>query len=173
MTTNKHDHDLVQAIISRLDQSVDELDPVVTQRLDQARLSAFQSGNEALNENGLVSHIQQQLQKSEALPSEIEHKLNQIRRNAISQSAQKSDSLTDKAQKLYQFIFGANYRLTTGMAATACLTLAITALFYNSPVPTGTLVLDPDIGLIASADELELYENLDFYLWLAENEVLN
>lgn len=173
MTSNKRDDQLVQDILNRLDQSIEDLDPAVTQKLNQARLCAFQSDNRAQNESSLVSHIQQQLQKSEALPTEIENKLNQIRRKAISQDTQSSDSLTDKAQSLYQLICGVNYRLTAGMAATACLTLAVVALFYNSPVPTGTLVLDPDIGLIASADELELYENLDFYLWLAENEVLN
>jgi|TARA_B110000971_G_scaffold91530_1_gene94175 hypothetical protein len=49
----------------------------------------------------------------------------------------------------------------------------VAALFYNSSAPTKTLPLDPDIGLITSADKLELYENLDFYLRLAENEFLN
>jgi hypothetical protein len=27
------------------------------------------------------------------------------------------------------------------------------------------------LKLVASADELELYENLDFYLWLEENGI--
>jgi hypothetical protein len=58
------------------------------------------------------------------------------------------------------------------MAATACVIITVAVLFYNAPAPTDSPPLDPNIGLIASADELELYENLDFYVWLAENEVL-
>lgn len=173
MSTNKQDHDLVQAILHRLDQSVEELDPAVTEKLNQARLCALELGHGAQNKNDLVANIQQQLQKSETLPSDIERKLNQMRRQALSQNAHSPDSLNEKLQTLYHSVFGSNYRLTATMAATACLTLTVATLFYNSSSPTGVLPLDPDIGLIASADELELYENLDFYLWLDENEVLN
>ncbi|MFT6093114.1 MAG: hypothetical protein ACJA2Q_001007 [Pseudohongiellaceae bacterium] len=170
--TGKQDHYLDHAIVRRLDQTIEELDPATTAQLDQARLSAIESGHAAQTENDFVAHIQLQLEKSEALPAEIERNLNQIRHNAIAQNAQSSSSLKDKIQTLYQLIFGTNYRLTAGMAATACLTLAVAALFYSSSTPTGTLPIDPNIGLIASADEFELYENLDFYVWLDENEVL-
>jgi len=130
------------------------------------------SGHAAQTENDVVAHIQLQLEKSETFPTEIDRKLNQIRRDAIAQNTQGSDSLKDKIQTLYQFIFGTNYRITAGMAATACLALAVAALFYDSSVPTDTLPLDRNIGSIASAGELELYENRDFYVWLTENEVL-
>ncbi|MFT4886018.1 MAG: hypothetical protein ACJAY7_000728 [Pseudohongiellaceae bacterium] len=172
MTRRQEDHDLDHAIVSRLEQTIEELDPAITAQLDQARLSAIESGHAAQTQNDFVAHIELQLEKSEALPTEIERKLNQIRRDAIAQNARGSNSLKDKIQTLYQFIFATNYHLTTGMAATACVTIAVAVLFYNSSTPTDTPPLDSNIGLIASADELELYENLDFYVWLAENEVL-
>lgn len=170
--TSRNDDILIQAMVSRLDRSVDELDPAIAAKLNQARLGALKARHGVQNENNLVSNIQQQLQKSEALPADVNFKLNEIRRKAVSRNTSNPASVTNKLQTLYQAIFGANYRLTAGMAATACLTLTVSALFYNAPPATNTLPLDPEIGLIASADELELYENLDFYLWLAENEVL-
>tara|TARA_B110000211_G_scaffold63208_1_gene72289 strand:- start:125 stop:388 length:264 start_codon:yes stop_codon:yes gene_type:complete len=32
--------------------------------------------------------------------------------------------------------------------------------------------LNEEIGLVGTAEDIELYDNLEFYLWLAENESL-
>jgi hypothetical protein len=46
------------------------------------------------------------------------------------------------------------------------------SIFYVNSRPTGTLTLEEEIDLVAAAEDIELYENLEFYLWLAENEFL-
>jgi len=63
--------------------------------------------------------------------------------------------------------------LPAKMLATACLTVTIVSLFYTASRPAGTLPLEEEIALIASADDYELVENLDFYLWLADNGIPN
>ena len=64
--------------------------------------------------------------------------------------------------------FNNSFSLPVGMIATACLTVTVVTLFYTSSNPGSEFSVDDELLLIASADELELYENLDFYLWLEE-----
>jgi hypothetical protein len=49
--------------------------------------------------------------------------------------------------------------------------VTVVSLFYVSSRPAGILSLEEEISLIASAEDIELYENLDFYLWLDENGI--
>ena len=57
--------------------------------------------------------------------------------------------------------------------ATACVLVTVATLFFQFPEqPTGELA-EADILLFASSDEIELYDNLEFYLWLAENGLPN
>jgi hypothetical protein len=46
------------------------------------------------------------------------------------------------------------------------------SIFYVDSRPAGTVTLNEEIGLVATAEDIELYDNLEFYLWLAENESL-
>ncbi len=82
------------------------------------------------------------------------------------------NSLLSRIQQLFQSVFETN-RAMTSMAATACVMVTVVSFFYVSSRPTGILSLEEEIGLIASADDIELYENLDFYLWLEENGMPN
>jgi len=57
--------------------------------------------------------------------------------------------------------------LPAGGLVTACLLVTVVVLQW--PDSARISPVDSDILLFASADEIELYENLEFYLWLAEN----
>ena len=57
--------------------------------------------------------------------------------------------------------------------ATTCVIVTVVSLLTVFPDSATPLSLDEEISLIASADDLELYENLDFYMWLAENGLPN
>ena len=59
------------------------------------------------------------------------------------------------------------------MVATACVLVTVVSLVYVNGNSSGNLSLDDELVLVASADDLELYENLDFYLWLDENGFAN
>jgi len=58
------------------------------------------------------------------------------------------------------------------MLATTCVMVTAISIFYVNSRPAGTLTLEEEISLVATAEDIELYENLEFYLWLAENESL-
>lgn len=169
---SKPDKDFSEAIVAKLNASSAKLPPEVAQRLDQSRHEALLKASVPETDGKFVNSIQQQLKRNESLPADLDRKLNQIRRAAVAKQANKNQSWFDKMQVLCA-PFLANLSRTSALAGTACLTLTVAAIMYNGASPRGNLPLDPEIGLIASADELELYENLDFYLWLAENEVLN
>lgn len=55
-----------------------------------------------------------------------------------------------------------------GLAAAATVLLAL-ALTLGTPETGSNGTPLEDLDLLASADQLELYENLEFYAWLAES----
>ena len=55
-----------------------------------------------------------------------------------------------------------------GGLAAACVALVVGALWWAEPSQTVPVAGLEDIELITSADNLELYEDLDFYRWLAD-----
>ncbi|MFK7864769.1 MAG: hypothetical protein AB8B95_11150 [Pseudohongiellaceae bacterium] len=162
----------VTAIKNRLDQSAADLSPDLLANLNQARFAALAKTADRQSEDEFVQATQRELQQSETLPADVERRLNQIRRAAVAQHPKNRQSFTQEILKKLKFSIP-RLNFSAGMMATACLTLTVGALFFGESAPPRSTPLDPELGLIASADELELYENLDFYLWLAENEDLN
>ena len=56
-----------------------------------------------------------------------------------------------------------------GLATLAILVVAVS--LWISPVHTPSPVKgDDDLDIVASGEQIELYEDLDFFLWLAERE---
>ena len=175
---------LVQAICSHLDASITQLDPAIETRLDSMREAALASqsrvaeSNPAATEAALVQNVRSRLQEIPALDPAIKSRLDAARRQAVSrlQQRQSSPLQTLLAQAQYQLTSLLSMTQTmrpANMVATACVMVTVVSLFYVSSRPTGTLPLEDELVLIASADDIELYENLDFYLWLAENGLPN
>ncbi len=172
------DDQFIDEIRQRLDKSIAQLQPSVTQRLQDMRRQAMDpervSNSDPQQE--LLLNVQQKLDDSEALAPEIEARLDQIRQQAVTQlkssATPVNDSLLNRVQELVEPLF-ANHKLAmpASVFATACVMVTVVSLFYVSSRPPGSLPLEDEISLIASADDIELYENLEFYLWLAENGV--
>ena len=78
-----------------------------------------------------------------------------------------------KWQSLVSRFFAGGFPVTASMVATACVLVTVVSLVYVNGNSSGNLSLDDELVLVASADDLELYENLDFYLWLDENGFAN
>ena len=53
--------------------------------------------------------------------------------------------------------------------ASACLIVLGLAIYMNQP--NGTLPPLEDIDLLAAEDNLEFYDGLEFYAWLAEKKI--
>jgi hypothetical protein len=56
-----------------------------------------------------------------------------------------------------------------GLAAAAVALLAFTTVVKETSPPLGEQIL-ADVDILSSREVMEFYENLDFYLWLAEQQ---
>jgi hypothetical protein len=164
------DEQFLTEIRKRLDQSVEEIHSSVALRLNKSREEALNTPQlkESIDNDPLVDSVVNTLDDNSELSPIIEHRLNQIRQNAIARIDSKESVLT-RIQDAIQEKFASSFGMPASMYATACLMITVASLFYVSSRPAGSLSLEEELTLIASADDIELYENLDFYLWLAEN----
>jgi len=175
---NKLDEEqFLQEIRSRLDRSISDLDPSLSSRLDQIRGQALITPQHSvsIDDEPLVDSVLNTLEDNEALPPPIEQRLDQIRNNAVarmgSENSQPTQSIFARMRDTIKDRLRPGFPVPASMFATACVMVTAVSLFYVSSRPAGTLSLEEELTLIASADDIELYENLDFYLWLAENGI--
>ena len=172
------DDQLFSEIRKRLDQSVKEIPSSVSLRLNNLRKEALNTPQlkESIDDEplvALVDSVLNTLDDNSTLSPSIEHRLNQIRQSAMAKMDSKGSvamqSVFARWQAAIQDKFASSFGMPASMFATACLMITVVSLFYVTSRPPGSLSLEQELTLIASADDIELYENLDFYLWLAEN----
>jgi len=169
-----NDQQLIEEICTRLDSSTAHLHPSIGARLDSMRRQALAVASVSVpaGEESIVLKVRKKLDESMSVAPEIEARLDQIRQQAITrlQTTETESSLIIRVQETLQSLFAGNrLAMPAGVFATACVMVTAATLFYVSR-PSGSLPLEEEISLIASADDIELYENLNFYLWLAEND---
>lgn len=154
-----------------LDESLDSIDQNVLQRLDLARGAALKQDAVARTEmeEREYATVSASLDIGSAdLDSELTRKLDGMRQRAVERLAEKpSHSLSRRLPTMLRELFSFDARIAVPAAMFAVMVTSV-SLFYT-PTPVETFTEVEEISLLASADDLELYENLDFYLWLAEN----
>ena len=169
------DKAFIDTVRRQLDDSVERLAPEVSERLDDMRRAALaQPAGMASDEHDrsaeMVESIRVSLEDSEALPAEIQQRLDHVRHQAMARyQRRKPGSPLQRLRDSLQSLLESSLSMPTGMVATALVMVTAVSLFYVSSRPPGSLSVDEEISLIASAEDLELYENLEFYLWLADN----
>jgi len=176
---NKLDEEvLVQEVCRHLDASIAYLPQSIEQFLIGSRQAALLQ-NTHLNSHdatGLAQAVSRELDDHSALSPDIEARLDQIRHNAVARFEQQEKTTETSRFTLTAWIktqFASfNFTAPAGMLATTCVMVTAISIFYVNSRPAGTLTLEEEIGLVATAEDIELYENLEFYLWLAENESL-
>lgn len=167
----------IAEVVARLERSTTDISPQFTTRLDQIRNNALSSTHvqTGIDDEPLVDSVLNTLEDNEHLPPEIEQRLNQIRQSAIARTGSSRNantaSLFDRLREALVDRFATGFPIPASMFATACVMVTVVSLFYVSSQPGGELSLEEELSLLASADDIELYENLDFYLWLAENGI--
>lgn len=169
---NKVDEEFfVKQVCRLLDASIAHLPLSIDQSLTQTRQAAL------LQNAHLAQAVSRKLDDNSALSTDIEARLDQIRHSAVARFEQ----LQEETAQTNGFSLSAwiktqldsfNFTASAGMLTTACVMVTAIAIFYLDSRPAGTVTLDEEIGLVATAEDIELYENLEFYLWLAENESL-
>lgn len=170
---------LVQEICKHLDASIAHVPQSIEQYLTEGRQAALLQ-NAHLNSQdaeGLTHAVRAELDDNSALAPDIEARLDQIRHSAVTRFEQLQETTTEPSSfSLSAWIktqFDSfNFAASAGMLATACVMVTAISIFYINSRPAGTLTLEEEIGLVATAEDIELYENLEFYLWLVENESL-
>jgi hypothetical protein len=111
------------------------------------------------DEQRLVVGIRQQLDRScNALDGHTLSRLNRIRHAALERKQTRSSRML----------------LPFGGFVTACVLVLSVTLFRpgsapDADLPAGTAPLE-DIEILTSSDSLDLYEDYEFYQWLAEND---
>ena len=170
---------LVQEVCRHLDASIAHLPQTIEQYLTESRQAALLQNAHLVPQDadGLVHTVSRELEDNNALSPDIEARLDQIRHSAVA----RFEELQEKNTEAGRFSLSAwiktqfdsfNFSASAGMLATACVMITAISIFYVNSRPAGTLTLEEEIGLVATAEDIELYENLEFYLWLAENESL-
>ena len=111
----------------------------------------------AEHEEALVAKVKEQLDQSvEKLDSEVVARLRSARYEALHSQPQRTPWLWP----------------VSGLA-TACSALLVALLWWGSPLeqaPPETAQIIEDVEVLIADDPLDLYENLEFYGWLAEQE---
>ena len=179
------ENEFLSAIRLHLDKSIAQLDANIALQLDSMREQALNPTGKVVVDlaelratDKLVQTIRTNLEHSASVPAEIEARLDDIRRRAIAKlelSREKSlhSPVAALLRQLGVLLDSFKMPMPARLMATACVMVTAVSLFYVALKPPGSLSFEEEISLIASADELELYENLEFYLWLAETDLPN
>ena len=158
---------LVNEVRRRLDRSLTTLSPGLEAELGQARSAALRlASQDSLNRN----HKAREQLDSALLPSgTVSHNLDRLRALALAQrpdaSRQPADSVFARLTAAFATLWQS---IPAKLVASCCVVLAMATLVLNTQLAPDSFNTSDEIALLASADEIELYENLDFYLWLAE-----
>jgi hypothetical protein len=114
------------------------------------------------NEDKFESNIRQGLDEAvDTLDANTLSRIHQIRTQAVEKEKIKTEGLQ------LNWLFN-KQRLFVGGLATACVMVLAMMLLFNSPTSIQTIP-EEDIELISSSDNLEFFEDLEFYEWLEED----
>lgn len=158
-------------VATMLDRSVEGLPPRIEARLDTMRSAALAR---LVEHDAFVQSAGMVLSDENAaggLPPAVAARLDDIRAQALQRAARQ---LGEKPQSRAWSVLGSllNPRLgiPAGAFASVCVLVTTITLFSVREPDVAIPVAMNEEGLVlASADDLELYENLEFYQWLADN----
>lgn len=155
-----------------LDNSLGVLSPLEQARLDAARQSALLR---VTAEPGEHSAFARTLTTSEEqIPDDIRHRLDGIRAQAMARAREKQHDERAARSRWNWLRVPRDFAVPAGAFASVCVLVTTLAVFNTADSPDVIPVALSDDGLlIASAEELELYQNLEFYQWLADNGLQN
>ena len=109
------------------------------------------------NEDAFLSQVKDQLNRgSDTLDKEVVARLRRARYEALHSKPKHIPGLWP----------------ISGLA-TACTALLVVAIWWErpvEPVPNGTAQIVEDVEVLTATDQLDFYEDLEFYGWLAETE---
>ena len=117
----------------------------------------------------LIEHVREQLNR------EVEH-IDYATQLALKQAREKALAQINPAEQASantsRLSWGLRWKMMAGAAASIMFVLAM--WWLPASVPDTSSAQEPalyaDLELLATEEPLELYEDLDFYLWLADHK---
>jgi len=171
---------MISNITSILDQSVEELDDNLQLRLDRIRSQSLQQRqidnefDESLDPLIMATKVSLDDSTQELNPK-INNRLDKIRKAALTQSRTQQQTKLQLGStvlnKLKDLFDTGRFAIPLSAFATACVLVTVVSLFYLGP--SSTSLIEEDVILFASNVDLELYEDLEFFEWLAESGLSN
>jgi len=159
------DQRMLDKAVAVLDDSLEASSPTVMKRLDAARHAAMLRAWQPMHsEEGITQTLDQSAQQ---LPADINERLDAIRQQAIARGrSAKNDTSASWLGGLWP---PKGYAIPGSAFAFSCLLVTAITLFpAQSPQEEMPLVVAENDLVLVPDQELELYENLEFYQWLAD-----
>jgi hypothetical protein len=158
---------------AELDTSLGAITPAQRERLDLARRQslAFVAAKIEGSPDEHPALARALTDSADQIPAEVRLRLDGIRAQAMvkARAAQKAEYSERPWWRLPR-----GFAVPAGAFASVCVLVTTLAIYSPGDVPDVLPVaLSEDGVLITSADELELYQNLEFYQWLADNGLQN
>ena len=171
---SREDAAFIAAVRAELDKDLLRIEAQLGDRLDAMRDLSMQQQRRtrSSDEETLVQIARDSLGDSGTLGSEIEHSLDLIRQQALSRLPARDKSgfaVPSRASRWLQNFSLQTWRVPAGVVA-SFFVLTVSLSLFDSDNSVENHGNEPELSLIASADEIELYENLEFYLWLSDSE---
>lgn len=151
-----------------LDSSLTELPPNIEVRLDCARLAALLQARVPGSDNGATARgFAAALESDEGqIPESVRLRLDSIRAGAM----QRASAAQQAQGPWWRRWAPQGFAVPASAFASLCILVTTLAIFNLSGAPeTMPLVVAENSLVLASEAEIELYENLEFYQWLADN----
>jgi len=171
--TRRTDEQLVALICAELDRQTASLHPNLQARLDEIREQALQQATLARNaeEQTLAAAARDALDRDGEPGADIAARLDAIRGEALTRLP--ADAAMARTGMLARLRLAASRALSgwefpAGMVA-AGLVLVTAVMLLRPWSSVETLTAEQELALLASVEDIELYENLEFYLWLADS----
>lgn len=173
---SKAEQQFMEEICEHLDRSLGDIDSTIAPRLDAARSAALlrqSSEDSELDESLFTDSVLSALEDHQQ-PEFVNKRLDAMRAQAVGRLGSRAAApARNKWLTWVEQLLGGGIPLSASMVATACVLLTVVSLVYVNGSSNTNLSLNDELMMVASAEDLELYENLDFYLWLDENGFAN
>ena len=162
-------------VVQTLDGSLVHLPVEIEERLRSARQAALLQAPQLDSEDSAAaSDFAWALESSEQqIPESVKLRLDGIRADAMRKASEALDNANAESK-----VSGWRWRrwaprgfaVPASAFASICVLVTTLAIFnLSEPIETMPLAVAEDSLVLASEEEIELYENLEFYQWLADN----
>ncbi len=172
---DKEEARFLAKVVQTLDSSLVQLPVGFEERLGNARQAALMQASQIESDDGArISNFARSLESSELqIPESVNLRLDGIRTEAMRRARQALDgSTSERKGRGWRWMRWPPQGFAVPASAFASICLLVTSLLILSPsepIETMPLAVAEDSLVLASEEEIELYENLEFYQWLADN----